>query len=127
MKHRPKLYLYFTLAVVVLLFLFKPVPEIERKDALRYQGTVKELKSAGNGDLQILMDDGQGFYLNEVLQAEDELLSWQLNLLNQPVELLYPDYWSPLDPAGKMKHVSELSIKDSVLFSEFSTENQKHK
>lgn len=107
------------LLVAFFIVAMRPVPTPQEKDCLTATGVVVQLYESGEKDITIrLKDVDQTFYINRGVEAGLDIKQLRENLINNVVTIKYPDYWTPLDPAGNMRHVSVLDLNGEKIFSE---------
>lgn len=110
----------FLSAALLLTFLstsciMNPQPD----DCLEITGTVTNVFEGGVKDACFRLEgDSRMFYINRGLQYGLNLDSLQL-LMGQEVTMMYVDMWTPLDPDGTIRHVSQLKKGDELIYTEF--------
>ncbi len=119
MKRKGLTYLIFTIVVLILIFVFRPVPIIEESEALVHKGVVEQILESGDHDISFILEDGRHFYINRGLEQGLNLDSLKNVLTGQELTFKYPDYWTPLDPNDSHKHLSQLEHEGRILYSEF--------
>lgn len=119
MKKKGLTYLIFTIVVLLLIIIFRPVPQIEEEDALVYEGFVVDIYETGEKDVAFKLEDGALFYINRGLESGLNIDSLKTSYLGKELLFKYPDYWTPLDPSGSHKHASQVEFGDTLIYSEF--------
>ena len=107
--------------VVLTLFvmIFRPVPVPAESECLVVNGTVVNIVESGTHDVVFrLQGRGESFYVNRGLERGLSIKSLRETLLAQEVTIKYPDYWTPLDPSGGVRHISKIEHRGNVVFSE---------
>ena len=111
-----------TVSVIIILTIsmtMRPIPNITESEANSITGIVKEVKESGTNDISFILEDVDiHFYINRGEEKGLSIQSLTQRLSGKEVEIMYPTYWTLLDPMGKIKHVSRLSIDEEVLFNE---------
>jgi hypothetical protein len=116
------------IAIVLILItagitIFRPVPIVTENEALSISGTVEKLFAGSTNDIVIkLRDNKTRYYINRGTERGLNIDSLKNKILNKPVVLKYPDYWTPLDPNNKVIHISKVETESEVLFNEFIQE-----
>ena len=65
-----------------------------------------------------LKETNQWFYINRGLEAGLEIQKLKDELIGTEVTIIYPKYWTPLDPKNSNKHLTELRLNGNVVYSE---------
>ena len=108
-------------AVLVVLgsLAIRPVPIVPEADCLEVTGTVARVFEGGPFDVMFeLPGVDQRYYVNRGLERGLDLTNLRETVVGNTVTLKYPDYWTPLDPIGSIRHVSKVEFGDAVLFDE---------
>lgn len=111
-------YLIFAIVVLVLIVVFRPVPQIEREQALEHRGVVQEILEAGDQDIVFKLEDGMEFYINRGKEQGLDIDSLSQLYNRKELLFLYPDYWSIL-ASNQVKHLSQVEFEGEVIYSEF--------
>jgi len=117
-------YALILLGFDVLLFLLlalKPVPSpLTKAECIEVDGIVKTVSGGGVGDLVItLQGDEKQYYINRLLTSEEESFDeWYKILKGREVTLYYPNYWTPLDYASKLRHLSLVEVNGEKVWGE---------
>ncbi len=123
-KKRGLTYLIFSLVVLILIVIFRPVPIIEESEALVYKGEISRIYESGQKDVSLEMKNGMHFYINQGLEKGLVLDSLVTKYEGKMVEVKYPDYWTLLDAKNEHKHLSKLSFNGEVIYSEFEKDQK---
>lgn len=111
------LFVLVVLAVGVLVF--RPVPIPDEKDCLIVKAKVTEVYEAGFKDIVFkLQGVDKEFYINRGLERGLDLQALRANLTNNEIVILYPKYWTPLDPANSVRHISKMEFDGKIVFTE---------
>lgn len=95
-----------------------PIPDDE-KDCLRVSGTVRAIYEAGVKDVVFkLKGVDRAFYINRGLERGLDVKKLKADLMNKEVVMLYPKYWTPLDPFNSVRHISKLEWNGQTVFTE---------
>jgi hypothetical protein len=117
-------YALLLLGLDVFLFLLlslKPVPSpLTKAECLEVSGVVTSLSGGGVSDIVITLDtDERQYYINRLLTEENEEFGdWHARLKGRNVTLYYPNYWTPLDYAGKQRHLSLVEVEGKEFWGE---------
>lgn len=117
-KTKGRTYLIFAIGVLLLIIVFRPVPQIDEEEALAHTGIVNHIYGAGDQDIVFQLADGQEFYINRGLEQGLDIDSLSNLYLDQELRFLYPDYWSLL-ASEKLKHLSQVEYQGEVIYTEF--------
>lgn len=118
-QNRPRVYLIFSLVVLALIVIFRPVPQIKEEQALIHRGIVESISESGSKDILFRLGDGKLFYINRGVERGMSIDSLTQAYLGKELEFKYPDYWSLLKTEASAEHASKVSFGDSVIYSEF--------
>jgi len=113
-----------TLGVVLLLVLVVmsliPISNPTLKNSQITTGKVELIAEEGGPfDIQVHLDnDDRIYYINR--GAENGLGPAELNktLVGYEIELHYANHWTPLDPFGKMKHITRITQDQTIIYDE---------
>jgi hypothetical protein len=109
--------IFFTL-LVVLAFVFRPVPNASPENTIKTVGTIDEVFKAGDDDVIIkLKGDYRLYYISQGLKDGVTLTSLQVELPGKSVEIHYVKYWTPIDPLSRLKHISKVDVEQTTLFT----------
>jgi len=99
--------------------IFQPVPISPEHKSNKITGTVSYIFEGGVNDVVFrLKDTNQRFYINRGLEAGLEMQKLKDELIGNEVTIIYPKYWTPLDPKNSTKHLTELRFNGDVIYSE---------
>ncbi len=105
--------------IITISMTMRPVPGTTASEANLITGIVQEVKASGTNDISLLLEDvAIRFYINRGEESGLSLQSLSQKLIGKEVEIMYPSYWTLLDPMGKLKHVSRLRIDGEILYDE---------
>lgn len=117
-------FIMLILAGVVLasvVMIFRPVPVPAESECLVVNGTVVNIVESGSHDVVFrLKGRDESFYVNRGLERGLSLKSLREALIAQEITIKYPDHWTPLDPSGKIRHISKIEHNGAVVFSELN-------
>jgi hypothetical protein len=101
------------------ILILRPVPIPEEKDCLSLTGTVEEVYKAGSKDVVFTLQGlDKTFYINRGLERGIDLKKLRADLSNKEIVILYPKYWTPLDPANSFRHISKIKCEGRTIFTE---------
>ena len=101
------------------ILIFRPVPIPDEKDCLSLKGKVTDIYERGVKDVVFKLDGfDQEFYVNRGLERGLELNSLRAALINEEIVIKYPKYWTPLDPANSVRHISKIERERRTVFTE---------
>lgn len=104
----------FLLAVLAL----RPVP-VSRENSMPLEGTVDTAYLIDTKDLIIrISGDGRTFYINRASERDMDIPALVKEITGNRVMLHYARHWTPLDPFGRHKHVTEMRFGQKLLFTE---------
>lgn len=113
--------LYLSLGAIFVLgaMIFRPVPIPPFEECLHVEGEVSKIYGTEEYDIVFfLKDHDTRYYINRGMQqglSPDQL---KTDLVGEVVSIYYPKYWTPLDPQDELKHMSRLTFKDEILWTE---------
>ena len=100
---------------------FRPIPIPEENDCLSLKGRVAEIHESGTKDVSFkLHGSDKTFYLNRGLERGLDLEELKTTLANKEIIIKYPKYWTPLDPANSIRHVSKIEFNGQTFFTELT-------
>lgn len=109
------LIIFISLSALVL----RPVPIVREQAAQRVEGVLVQVYSDENKDVTFrLKDNPVTYYVNRGITEGLDPAQLEGQYLGQTVTLHYPMYWTPLDPFGKIRHISKVTVGSEVLFNE---------
>ena len=101
------------------ILIFRPVPIPDEKDCVSLKGTVSEIYEAGVSDVVFkLQEHDRTFYINRGLERGLNLKKLRTDLTNKKINILYPKYWTPLDPFNSVRHISKIECDGRTVFTE---------
>lgn len=106
---------FFAIAVLI----FRPVPQTTAENAVFVKGIVKNIHEGGGKDIVFrLQGVSQLYYINRGLEQGLELYELKTKLIGKQVEIVFPEYWTPLDWSNSVRHLSRLSLGQEIIFDE---------
>lgn len=111
----------FILATFICLFGDRFGQGLVTKDKCKHvSGTVTGIFDDGNKDA-IFKIEGQKslFYLNQGFEKKLNLKNLLEKVQGKQVNILYADHWNPLGSISESRHISEISVNEELLYSEF--------
>jgi hypothetical protein len=114
----------FAIAGVAILLLviaiLRPLPQPTKENCSTYTGTVTDVRAAGGpGDIVItLSGDEHTYYVNRGTENGLTVETLRKGLLNNTVELMVIQHWTPLDPGSQTKHIAQITHQGKVLYTE---------
>lgn len=121
MKRNRLPYLIVTLLLVLAFgaLVLRPVPIVAEAECEVAQGKVVHVFEGGAGDIVLVLESqAERFYINRGLEKGLDLELLRSQLIDSQVKLWYPSYWTPLDPTSSTRHISKMTLGESVLFDE---------
>ena len=110
-----------TLFFVLFLLIFRPVPVATVDSCISITGTIDSIYDGGNFDIVFKIEaSDKRFYINRGLEKGLNIAQLRDSLLNRPVTILYPEYWTPLDPFDRIKHISLVRTEQKVHYNEIN-------
>lgn len=122
MNKKGSTYLIFSVVVLALIIIFRPIPEIPEAQALVHKAKVLQISEAGQKDVLFNLEDGSAFYINRGLESGLSLDTLQDLYLGKELEFKYPDFWSPLHTSSSAKHAYKVCLDSIVIYNEFKAE-----
>ena len=58
------------------------------------------------------------FYINRGLERGLDLKKLRADLTNKEIVIKYPKYWTPLNPANSVRHISKIESDGTTVFTE---------
>ena len=108
----------FFVLLITLALVFRPVPLASPENTLKTFGTIEEIFEAGEDGLVFKLEgDDRLYYIDQGLKNGLTFRSLQAELPGQSVEIHYVKYWTPIDPLSKLKHIAQVSVNSTTLFS----------
>lgn len=99
--------------------IFRPVPIPNEQDCLSSTGRVVHIYEGGTKDIVfVLQGIDERFYINRGLERGLDLLQLSAEVMNKEVVIMYPDYWTPLDPGNSVRHISKIECDGRTIFTE---------
>ena len=101
------------------ILIFRPVPIPAEKDCLSLKRTVSEIYEAGVKDVVFkLQGFDKAFYINRGLERGLDLKKLRVDLIGKEIVIMYPKYWTPLDPFNSVRHISKIEFDGRTVFTE---------
>lgn len=101
------------------ILIFRPVPIPDEKDCLSVKAKVTEVYEAGFKDIVFKLKGlDKQFYINRGLDRGLDLQELRASLTNKEILILYPKYWTPLDPVNSIRHISKVEHDGKIIFTE---------
>jgi len=60
------------------------------------------------------------FYINRGLERGLDLKKLREDLTNKEIVIIYPKYWTPLDPGNSVRHISKIECDGRTVFTEIN-------
>jgi hypothetical protein len=103
------------------ILIFRPVPIPHEKDCLTVKAKVTEVFEAGFKDIVFKLQGlDKEFYINRGLEKGLDLQELRASLINKEIIILYPAYWTPLDPSNSIRHISKMEHDGKIVFTEIN-------
>ena len=108
-----------SLVLLVFLLVAYPLSIFPEDKCLVLEGTVEHI---WEGDVKVvsfrLAEETTVFYINRRLENGLDLDRLRNQLIGEKVEIKYPTEWTSLNTDKNIQHISKLSHKGQVVFSE---------
>lgn len=102
----------------VLIFRPVPIPDDEQ-DCLSVKGIVTQIHEGGDKDIVFkLQGFDKTFYINRGLERGLDVKKLRAELTNKEIVVMYPQYWTPLDPGNSIRHISKIECDGKNIFTE---------
>lgn len=99
----------------------RPVPVPDEKDCLSLKGKVTQIYEAGVKDVVFeLQGLDRKFYINRGLERGLDLEKLRAALTDKEIVIMYPKYWTPLDPGNSVRHISKIVCDGKTVFTEIN-------
>ena len=110
--------------LLLCVLIFSPVPVATPENCDVISGKVTAVHSPCCSDVVIeLAGDDHTYHINRGLENGIVLVDFREQLLGSIAAMHYiRTYWTPLDPAGKLRPVAQVAVGEEVLFSAFPEE-----
>ena len=83
------------------------------------EGIVTYVFDNGNYDIGLSIEgDNRLYYINRGLEHGLDINSLKRHFLNKRLKVYYADVFTILDPRGRMRHVNQLRLGDSLIYTE---------
>ncbi|GAB5466856.1 MAG: hypothetical protein Kapaf2KO_22920 [Candidatus Kapaibacteriales bacterium] len=104
----------------IAILIFRPVPIITEDESISESGKVVSVFECGTNDITIIFENNKRrFYINRGIEEGLSIYDLKERLVGNIATVKYPDYWTPLDWNGNIKHISKLEYNDITIFDEF--------
>ena len=111
--------------VVAAALVLRPVPNVAESECLTATGQVVNIFPGGEKDICVKLNNGVIYYVNRGEERGLNAGKMHAELMGKVVTIKYPEYWTPLDPNGRTRHLSLIEYDGQVLFNECKdAENQ---
>ena len=106
--------------IIFALLALRPLPKATLNNCIKYSGEVSEvIKGEGKGDIVVtLKNSNTQFYINRAIDNGYTVEVLQEKLAGKTIEILAISHWTPLDPASKTKHITEIKTVDQIIYTE---------
>lgn len=119
MKLRYWIALFGFVLVGLGVLIFRPVPIPDEEDCLRVTGRVTDIFEGGVKDVVFnLQGVNRTFYVNRGLERGLDLSRLKAELIDREIVIMYPEYWTPLDPGNSVRHISKIEFDGRTIFTE---------
>ena len=83
------------------------------------EGMITYIFNNGNYDIGLSIEgDKSLYYINRGLEHGLDINSLKQHFLNKRLKVYYADVFTILDPKGRMRHVNQLRLGDSLVYTE---------
>lgn len=113
---------YPTIFIIIILTIISLTPvNYKKENCIKVTGIVKSVSKGGTEDLVFkLENDSVSYYINRGFQSGFEINAAKKDFEGKRISLYYAKNWTILAPFGSLsKHISNVSIMDSVIYSEW--------
>lgn len=106
--------------VVFVVLALRPV-SLSKENSLELTGSVDTTYlNPTTHDLVIrIVGEGRIFYVNRATDRNLDIPELIRELSSQQVTLWYSKQWTPMDPTGSIRHITQLVIGEKLVFTEF--------
>ena len=108
--------------LILAALIFRPVPIPDNaEDCLVAEGRVTHIFEGGVKDVVFrLANDETTYYINRGLEQGLNLENLKETLIGNHVKILYPDYWTPLNPNSASRHLTILEYNGKDIYNEIA-------
>ncbi len=112
------LLIVFVLGCIV----FKSSHTLNKDTCKKISGIVTEVYEDGTKDAVFKLKGQKfAFYINRGLEKTFDLSNLLEKLKGKEVNILYADSWNPLGSISESRPISELSLQEELVYSEFQS------
>ena len=115
------IYIFIAVLVVGFLIILSTAIDTSKENSIKVYGTVKSISEGGVKDVVFELENNKTlYYINRGFANGFEIVKAKKDFEGKKITLFYAKSWTPLAPFGTYsKHITHLSVNDSVLFSEW--------
>ena len=115
------IYIFIAVLVVGFLIILSTAIDTSKENSIKVYGTVKSISEGGVKDVVFELENNKTlYYINRGFENGFEIAKAKKDFEGKKITLFYAKSWTPLAPFGTYsKHITHLSVNDSVLFSEW--------
>ena len=106
--------------IVFIVLVLRPIYNVTLEDSIKVSGEVSMIFENGKSyDISFrLKGDSNFYYINRGAQNGLDALALNDSLQNKKITLYYADHWTPLDPKGRVRHITRVLYNEQLLYDE---------
>lgn len=115
------IYIFILFFVVAFFIILSTAIDTSKENSMEVSGTVKSVYEGGVKDVVFQLENHKTtYYINRGFENGFEMAKAKKDFEGKKITLFYAKSWTPLAPFGTTcKHITRLTINDSVVFSEW--------
>ncbi|HPR84328.1 MAG TPA: hypothetical protein PL034_02105 [Candidatus Paceibacterota bacterium] len=107
------------LGLVIFLLMFHPVNN-SKENSIKITGNLNKIYEGGVNDICFrLHGDSACYYINRGLEQGLDLEELQRTIGQKEITIWYANYWSLFNIAKNSRHIDQLALGDSIIFTEW--------
>ena len=106
---------------LALVFLsFRPI-SISKDNSVPLIGVIDTAYLTTTKDLVLkISGDNRTYYINRATDKNLDIQQLIKNLPTKTANILYADHWTLLDPFGSLRHITQLTVDQDLVFTELN-------
>ena len=115
------IYIFIAIIVVGFFIILSTAIDTSKENSVEVSGIVKSISEGGVKDVVFELENSKtSYYINRGFENGFEINKAKKDFEGKEITLFYAKSWTPLAPSGTTcKHITRLSVNDSVVFSEW--------
>jgi hypothetical protein len=118
---KKSLFIVIVFIVVAFFIILSTAIDTSKENSIKVSGIVKSISEGGIKDVVFELDNNKtSYYINRGFENGFEMSKAKKDFEGKKITLFYAKSWTPLAPLGTTcKHITHISVNDSVVFSEW--------